>query len=171
MTGVQTCALPISMKELYKEKIRLLEELNEVRHDFDCLIPFDFETQNQYDKGNSELANKMTTLVKQLSSLTERIEKGESEASKEIPADDNPKVIGHFEYDFKNQTEKYVSHLSNEGSKEIPAGAEEYIKDKHIDPDKMIFCEDMIFAFRLEELMEEYASLKVKEAMLSNNLK
>lgn len=67
--------------ELLNEKIRLLEELNRVRHDFDCLIPFDFENQNQYDKRNVELANEITILVKQITALTEQI-KAEAEKGK-----------------------------------------------------------------------------------------
>jgi len=67
--------------ELLKEKVRLLEELNEIRHDFDCLIPFDFKTQNQYDKRNLELANKMTAVVKQIAPLTDQIKEAESPVS------------------------------------------------------------------------------------------
>jgi hypothetical protein len=65
----------------------------------------------------------------------------------------------------KEQPERF-DHLINEASKSEkpePVSADEWIKDKHIDPDKIVFCTDGVFAYKLEALLEEYATLRAAQ--------
>lgn len=79
---------------------------------------------------------------------------------------------GYFE---KEPTERYLGELPSKqiaDSKEIPAGAEEILLNKQIaiSPE----FDGLMYGAKKHEVieaMEEYASIRVKEAMQSNNLK